>query len=329
MPRPAALLAQRGWKVRVLGLRYDGLRTLRFGRWVRALVALWHALLVRSGIERATLVVGVHYAGLCCAILRSIPPRASYAVVVDSIYALPDAVPSSCVARLVKRGLASSDAVLVNSAELAAQLVARKLVTDEKRVFVVRDPPPPPIASHRPAYRYAFSGGISARDWNGLRDIVRATNQDMQWIVACPTSVAPLFAELANVDVKSNIAIEQFDALVACAEIVVVPLLGTHVAGVTLIRNAQAAGAFVIGYGAGFLAEYIESGVDGIVARDQADAAHWVRVASGNARDVAAMRSNAQQRIESERHGRDDDDVRLAAYLEHVEACCANRRGAR
>jgi len=326
MPPPAALMADRGWRVRVLGLHYDGLRRLRIGRWVRALVTLWHALLVRFGLERATLVVGVHYAGICCALLRSIPPRASYAVVVDSVYVLPDAVPSTFVGRLMKRGLASSDAVLVNSAELAEQLLARQLVANEKQVFVVRDPPPPPITSPRPAYRYAFSGGISARDWQGLHDIVRATNQDMQWIVACPPSVAPLFAGLANVEVMSNIAIEQFDSLVARADIVVVPLAGTHVAGVTLIRGAQAAGAFVIAYGPAFLTEYIASGVDGVVALDQADAARWVRIASGEERDVIAMRSKARQRIESDRRNRTSDDVRLAAFLEHVEASCASRR---
>ena len=79
-----------------------------------------------------------------------------------------------------------------------------------------------------------------------------------------------------RVRVLTDIPVDEFDALIAGASIVVAVLLQDRVAGVTLIRAAQVAGAMVIACGSPYLSEYVESGVDGVLARDIDDTVQWV-----------------------------------------------------
>lgn len=326
VPPAGDALRSRGWSVRVLGFDYERWRKRRFGALVRLAVSFGHAALVALRIIPASLVVGVHYAGVFSALLRAAIPVARHAVVINSLYRIPQAHESSLLSRLVRRAVRSSDAVIVNSDRLADSLVAQRMVASRERVFVLHDPLVPVIATQRSPDRYAFSGGISARDWEGLSKVVRATCAEVRWVIACPDKSAALFSGLDNVVVRSSIPLAQFDALAAGASIVFVPVTGSHVAGVTLVRSAQAAGAVVVAYGGDFLHEYIASGVDGIIARDADEAVPWLLKAWRGEPELAALRARAYARFHADQQTWLEENARLIDFLERVEAGRAEGR---
>lgn len=319
-PPPLAILAGRGWSTHVLGFRYDRFRRFRIGRWIRLFMAIGHVLSVRFGFRRATLVVGTHYAGLMAAILRSVklPPR--FGVVVHSVYAIPESQDRGILNWIVRTGLRRCDAVVVNSTHIARKLLAERLVSSPSRIFVLTDGPPPVVLTARHQARYAFSGGNSARDWDGLAAVVRASSLDVDWIIACPARVARRFSDVPRVRVLTDVPVDTFDALVAGASIVVAMLLQGPVAGVTLVRAAQAAGAVVIACGSSHLSEYVESGVDGVLARDIDDASQWVLKAWRDETTAAGFRQRALARAELDRREAQEANVKLADFLERVGA---------
>jgi glycosyltransferase involved in cell wall biosynthesis len=318
-PPPLAILSDRGWSAHVLGLSYDRLRRFRVGRWIRLSVALWHAAAVALGWRRATLVVGTHYAGLCAALVRSVWPPARFAVVVHSVYAIPHARDRGFLQWIVRAGLRRCDAVIVNSADIGQRILAEKLVASPSDVFLLPDGPPAVASPAKGNAKYAFSGGSSARDWEGLAAIVQATSDEVDWIVACPAPIGRRFTGIPRVRVLTDIPVDNFDALIAGASIVVAVLLQDRVAGVTLIRAAQVAGAAVIACGSPYLSEYIESGVDGVLASDIDDVVQWVRRAWRVESGTAQLREGARARAELDRRKWCDANVRLADFLERVD----------
>lgn len=318
-PPPLAILSGRGWSAHVLGFGYDRWRRFRLGRWIRLSVALGHVVAVALGWRRATLVVGTHYAGLCAALVRSVWPPARFAVVVHSVYAVPDSGDRGLLHWLVRAGLRRCDAVIVNSADIGRRILDERLVASPSSVFLLPDGPPILSAPANGHAKYAFSGGSSARDWVGLAALVRATSAEVDWVVACPASVGGRFTDIPRVRVLTDIPVNDFDALVAGASVVVAVLLQDRVAGVTLIRAAQVAGAVVIACGSPYLSEYIESGVDGVLAHDIGDAAQWVLNAWRDEAGAARLRQGARARSELGRQECLEAAVRLADFLERID----------
>ena len=119
--------------------------------------------------------------------------------------------------------------------------------------------------------------------------------------------------------VLTDIPVNDFDALVAGASVVVAVLLQDRVAGVTLIRAAQVAGAVVIACGSPYLSEYIESGVDGVLARDIEDAVQWVLSAWRAETSATRLRQGARARAEVDRRKWYEANVRLADFLERID----------
>lgn len=321
-PPPVNLLAGRGWSAHVLGFGYDRLRRFRIGRWIRLSVAIGHVIAVALGWRRATLVVGTHYAGLCAALVRSVWPPARFAVVVHSVYAVPQPHDRGVLKWLVRAGLRGCDAVIVNSTDIGRQIVASQLVASPSRIFLLPDGPPELASPANRDAKYAFSGGSSARDWEGLIAIVRATSGEVDWVIACPASIGKRFVDIPRVRVLTDIPVDDFDRLIAGASIVVAVLLQDRIAGVTLIRAAQVAGAVVIACGSAYLCEYIESDVDGVLARDIEDAVQWVLAAWRDEACAARLRSGARTRSELDRRKWLDANVRLADFLERIDNSC-------
>ena len=318
-PPPLALLAGRGWSAHLLGFGYDRLRRFRIGRWIRLGVAMGHVAAVTLGWRRATLVVGTHYAGLCAALARSVWPSARFAVVVHSVYAIPGSRDRGVLQWIVRAGLRRCDAVIVNSADIGRRILEEKLVAWPSSVFLLPDGPPVGSVAANGNEKYAFSGGSSARDWIGLAAVVRATSGEVDWVVACPSHVGSQFIGIPRVRVVTDIPVEDFDALVAGASIVVAILLPDRVAGVTLIRAAQVAGTVVIAYGSPYLSEYIESEVDGVLAHDIDDAVRWILSAWRNESSAARLRQGARARSELDRRKWLEANVRLADFLERID----------
>ena len=320
-PPPLAILSARGWSAHLLGFGYDRLRRFRIGRWIRLSVAIGHVAAVALGWRRATLVVGSHYAGLCAALVRSVWPAARFAVVVHSVYAIPDS--RGLRQWIVRAGLRRCDAVIVNSADIGRRILAEQLIASPNSVFLLPDGPPVDASPADRKAKYAFSGGSSARDWGGLATIVRATSGEVDWIVACPAAIGRRFIGIPRVRVLTDIPVDDFDALIAGASIVVAVLLQDRVAGVTLIRAAQVAGAVVIACGSPYLSEYIESGVDGVLARDVEDVAQWVLRAWRAEAGATRLRQGARARANVDRRKWQEANVRLADFLERID----NSRG--
>lgn len=318
-PPSLALLAGRGWSAHLLGFDYDRLRRFRIGRWIRLAVAVAHATAVALGWRRANLVVGTHYAGLCTALLRSMWPPARFAVVVHSVYAIPGSRDHGVLQWFVRAGLRRCDAVIVNSADIGRRILEERLVTSPGSVFLLPDGPPVGASPPNGVAKYAFSGGSSARDWVGLAGIVRETSGEVDWVVACPAPIGSQFIGIPRVRVVTDVPVEVFDELVAGASVVVAALLPDRVAGVTLIRAAQVAGAVVIACGSPYLSEYIESGVDGLLARDADDAVQWILSMWRNEGGAARLRQGARARSELDRRKWLEANVRLADFLERIE----------
>jgi glycosyltransferase involved in cell wall biosynthesis len=318
-PPPLAILSSRGWSAHVLGFGYDRLRRFRIGRWIRLSVAVGHVVAVALGWRRATLVVGTHYAGLCAALVRSVWPLARFAVVVHSVYAIPEFRDRGILKWIVRMGLRQCDAVIVNSADIGRRLLAEQLVTSPSGIFLLPDGPPLVASPGNDSSKYAFSGGSSARDWEGLAAIVRATSGEVDWIVACPASIGRQFAGIPRVRVLTDIPVDDFNALIAGASIVVAILLQDRIAGVTLVRAAQVAGAVVIACGSPYLSEYIESGVDGVLARDVEDAVRWVLRTWRNETSATLLRQGARARSELDRQKWHEANIRLADFLEWID----------
>jgi len=316
-PPPLEILSSRGWSTQVLGFGYDRLRRFRIGPLIRLGVAIGHVAAVALGWRQPTLVVGTHYAGLCATLVRSLWPPARFAVVVNSVYVLPE---SRGIRRwLVRAALRRCDAVIVNSAQLGRQILDEQLVVSSGNVFLLPDGPPDVASPPNGNARYAFSGGSSARDWEGLATILRETSNEVDWIVACPATVGRRFIGIPRVRVLTDIPVDEFDALVAGASIVVAALLHDRVAGVTLIRAAQSAGALVIASGSPYLGEYIESGVDGVLARDIEDVTQWVLRAWRADPAAARLRQGARARASLDREKWREANVRLADFLERID----------
>ncbi len=318
-PAPLAILVSRGWSARVLGLGYDRWRRFRMGRWIRLGVAVAHVAGVAFGSRRATLVVGTHYAGLCAALVRAVWPPARFAVVIHSVYAVPQPGDRGLVQWIVRQGLHRCDAVIVNSADIGRRILTERLVPSPNSIFLLPDGPPAVAPAAKSSAKYAFSGGTSARDWTGLAAVVKATSGDVDWVVACPSAVGRQFVGLARVRVLTDVPVEEFDTMIAGAAIVVAVLLPDRVAGVTLIRAAQAAGAMVIAQGSPYLSDYIESGKDGVLAQDIDDVVQWVLRAWRDDPVAVRLRQGARARVELEREKCLDDNVRLADFLERVD----------
>lgn len=318
-PPPVSLLVGRGWSARVLGFGYDRLRRFRIGRWIRLGVAIGHVVAVALGWRRATLVVGTHYAGLCAALVRSVWPPARFAVVVHSVYAVPQPLDRGVLKWFVRAGLRNCDAVIVNSTDIGRQILAAKLVGSPSSIFLLPDGPPEIASPASRDAKYAFSGGSSARDWDGLVAIVRATSGEVDWVVACPASVGRRFVGIPHVRILNDIPVADFDKLIAGASIVVAVLLQDKIAGVTLIRSAQVAGAVVIACGSAYLREYIESEVDGVLASDIEDAVQWVFAAWRDESCAARLRHGARARSELDRRKWLEANVRLADFLERID----------
>ncbi len=128
-----------------------------------------------------------------------------------------------------------------------------------------------------------------------------------------------MFIGIPRVRVLTDIPVDDFDALIAGASIVVAVLLQDRVAGVTLIRAAQVAGAVVIACGSPYLSEYIESGVDGVLARDVEDVAQWVLRAWRAEAGATRLRQGAQARANVDRRKWQEANVRLADFLERID----------
>jgi hypothetical protein len=321
IPLPVAILEGRGWSAHVLGFAYDRLRRFRIGRWIRLCVAVGHVITVALGWKRATLVVGTHYAGLSAVLVRSVWPPARFAVVVHSVYAVPHSRDRGVLERIVRAGLRGCDAVIVNSADIGRRILAEGLVASSDNVFLLPDGPPDAVASARGNAKYAFAGGSSGRDWEGLATIVQATNGEVDWIVACPASIGKRFNGFPRVRVLTDIPVSEFDRLVAGAAIVVAVLRHDRIAGITLIRAAQVAGAVVIACGPRYLSEYIDSGVDGVLARDTEDAAKWVLGAWRGEDGFAKLRNGARTRSELDRRKWLEANTGLADFLERIDQC--------
>jgi hypothetical protein len=318
-PPPLALLSSRGWSAHVLGFGYDRWRRFRIGRWVRLSVAIGHVAAVALGWRRATVVVGTHYAGLCAALVRSVWPPARFAVVVHSVYAVPESRERGLLQWIVRAGLRRCDAVIVNSADIGRRILAEQLVASPNRVFLLPDGPPVVASPVNRNANYAFSGGSSGRDWEGLAAVVRATSGEVEWVIACPAALGSRFIGIPRVRVLTDIPIDEFDAVIAEASIVVAVLLQDRVAGVTLIRAAQVAGAVVIACGSPYLSEYIESGVDGVLARDIEDAVQWVLRAWRAETSATRLRQGARARAEVDRRNWCEANVKLADFLERLD----------
>lgn len=318
-PPPVAILASRGWSTQVLGFGYDRLRRFRIGRWIRLTVAIGHVAAVALGWRRPTLVVGTHYAGLCAALVRSVWPPARFAVVVHSVYAIPRSRDRGLLKWVVRAGLRRCDAVIVNSADISRRILAERLVASPSSVFLLPDPPPNVASPAKGSTKYAFSGGISGRDWEGLATIVRATSGEVDWTIACPAAIARRFIAIPRVRVLTDIPIEDFDALVSGASVVVAVLAEDRIAGVTLIRAAQVAGTVIVACGSPYLADYIESGVDGVLASDIEDAAQWVLRAWRADPAVARLRQGAWARAGLDRRKLRKANSRLADFLEQID----------
>ncbi len=318
-PAPLAILVSRGWSARVLGFGYDRWRRFRMGRWIRLGVAVAHVAGVALGRRRATLVVGTHYAGLCAALVRAVWPPARFAVVIHSVYAIPQPGDRGLLQWIIRQGLRRCDAVIVNSADIGRKILTERLVPSADRIFLLPDGPPAIAPAAQSNAKYAFSGGSSARDWTGLAAVVKATSGDVDWVVACPSAVGSQFAGLARVRVLTDVPVEQYDAVIAGASIVVALLLPDRVAGVTLIRAAQVAGAMVIAQGSPYLSDYIESGKDGVLAHDIEDVVKWVLRAWRDDPLAVRLRQGARARVELEREKWLDDNVRLADFLERID----------
>lgn len=318
-PPPLALLSGRGWSAHLLGFGYDRWRRFRIGRWVRLSVAVGHVAVVALGWRRATVVVGTHYAGLCAALVRSVWPPARFAVVVHSVYAVPGSHDRGLLQWIVRAGLRRCDAVIVNSADIGRRILAEQLVASPSSVFLLPDGPPVVVPTVIGNAQYAFSGGSSGRDWEGLAAVVRATSGEVDWIVACPALIARRFVGIPRVRVLTDIPVDAFDALIAGASIVVAVLLQDRVAGVTLIRAAQVAGAMVIACGSPYLSEYVESGVDGVLARDIDDTVQWVHRAWRAETSATRLRQGARARADVDRRKWCEANVRLADFLERLD----------
>jgi len=318
-PAPLALLSGRGWSAHVLGFGYDRWRRFRIGRWIRLSVAIGHVAAVALGWRRATVVVGTHYAGLCAALIRSVWPPARFAVVVHSVYAIPGSRERGLLQWIVRAGLRRCDAVIVNSADIGRRILAEQLVASTSSVFLLPDGPPVVASPVNGNSKYAFSGGSSGRDWEGLAAIVRATSGEVEWVIACPAPLGSRFIGIPRVRVLTDIPVDEFDALIAGASIVVAVLLQDRVAGVTLIRAAQVAGAMVIACGSPYLSEYIESGVDGVLARDIEDGAQWVLRAWRGEASATRLRQGARARAEVDRQNWHEANIRLADFLERID----------
>jgi hypothetical protein len=318
-PPPLALLSGRGWSAHVLGFGYDRWRRFRIGRWIRLSVAIGHVAAVALGWRRATVVVGTHYAGLCAALVRSVWPPARFAVVVHSVYAVPGSRERGLLQWIVRAGLRRCDAVIVNSADIGRRILAERLVASPSSVFLLPDGPPVIASPVNGNAKYAFSGGNSGRDWKGLAAVVRATSGEVEWVIACPAALGNRFIGIPRVRVLTDIPVDEFDALIAGASIVVVVLHQDRVAGVTLIRAAQVAGAMVIACGSPYLSEYIESGVDGVLARDVEDAVQWVLRAWRAETSATRLRQGALARADVDRRNWYDANVRLADFLERID----------
>ncbi len=318
-PAPLAILASRGWSTHLLGFGYDRWRPLRIGRWIRLGVAVAHVAGVALGRRRATLVVGTHYAGLCAALVRALWRPARFAVVVHSVYAIPQPGDRGLLPWIVRQGLRRCDAVIVNSEDIGRRILAERLVPSPDRIFFLPDGPPDVAPAAKSRAKYAFSGGSSARDWKGIVAVVRATNGEVDWVVACPSAITRQFVGLSRVRVLADVPVEVFDTMIAGASIVVAVLLPDRVAGVTLIRAAQVAGAVVIAQGSPYLSEYIESGEDGVLANDIDDVVQWVLRAWRDETGAARLRQGARSRAQLERERWLDANVRLADFLERID----------
>jgi hypothetical protein len=220
---------------------------------------------------------------------------------------------------IVRAGLRRCDAVIVNSADIGRRILAEQLVASPSSVFLLPDGPPVAASPVNGNAKYAFSGGSSGRDWEGLAAIVRATSGEVEWVIACPVALGSQFIGIPRVRVLTDIPVDQFDALIAGASIVVVVLHQDRVAGVTLIRAAQVAGAMVIACGSPYLSEYIESGADGVLACDIKDAVQWVVRAWRGEASATRLRQGARARAEVDRRKWHEANVRLADFLERID----------
>src|SRR5437868_9212178 len=161
--------------------------------------------------------------------MRAVWPPARFAVVVHSVYAVPDSRDRGLLHWIVRAGLRRCDAVIVNSADIGRRILDERLVASPSSVFLLPDGPPVVCSSAKARARYAFSGGSSARDWAGLAALVRATAPEVDWVVACPASVGIRFDGLPRVRVLTDIPVHDFDALVAGALVVAAVLLQDRV----------------------------------------------------------------------------------------------------
>jgi hypothetical protein len=240
-------------------------------------------------------------------------------VVVHSVYAILGSGHRGLLKWIVRAGLRRCDAVIVNSAEMSRRILAEQLIASPSSVFLLPDPPPDVASPGKGNAKYAFSGGNSGRDWEGLVTIVRATSGEVDWIIACPAAIERRFSGIPRVRILADIPIEDFDALVAGAFLVVAVLTQDRVSGVTLIRAAQVAGAVIIACGSPYLADYLESGVDGVLARDIEDAARWVLKAWRADPIVTRLRQGARVRANLDSHRWREANVRLADFLERID----------
>jgi hypothetical protein len=115
----------------------------------------------------------------------------------------------------------------INSADIGRRILAEQFVASPSSIFLLPDGPPVLASPTNANAKYAFSGGISARDWEGLAAIVRATSGEVDWSVACPAPSGRRFIGIPRVRVLTDIPVDDFDALIAGASIVVAVLLGT------------------------------------------------------------------------------------------------------
>jgi hypothetical protein len=263
------------------------------------------------------LVVGTHYAGFCAALVRSVWPPARFAAVVHSVYAIAES--RGLRQWIVRAGFRRCDAVIVRSADIGRRILAEQLIASPSSVFLLPDGPPPVASPAIGHSKYAFSGGISARNWDGLAAVVRATSAEVDWIIACPAHDRRRFADVPRVRVLTDIPIDAFDGRIAGASIVVAICHDDRVAGVTLIRAAQVAGIVVIACGSPFLSEYVESGVDGVLADDLEDTLQWVLKAWRGKDGGSRLRAGARARPELDRQKLREANVRLADFLERID----------
>jgi glycosyltransferase involved in cell wall biosynthesis len=106
---------------------------------------------------------------------------------------------------------------------------------------------------------YVFIGGVAYRDWSTALEAARLAS-DIEFVFAAFSKFWRNVALPANVTVKLDLSLDEFDDCMARARVVAIPLLGEVTAGLIVLINAVLRGKLVIATRTSITELYVPAG---------------------------------------------------------------------